>query len=138
MTSRRFLSKGFAFFPVFRLLLLSSTASAVFIVAATATARAACVEDGIAKYRKGTRNAASYVGHAGDVCKTVIGGGSDPIAGVTAVNPNLVGKLDVSENGWQYTFSTRKDNYVETLQLAVIHKSGAATYFDIKASRIDR
>jgi hypothetical protein len=138
MTSRRFLSEGFGFFPVLRLLLLSGTAGAVFIAAATATAHAACVEDGIAKYRKGARNAASYVGHSGEVCKTVIAGGSDPITGITGVNPNIVGKLEVSENGWQYTFSSRKDNYVETLQLAVIHKSGASTYFDIKASRIDR
>ena len=108
------------------------------MIAATATAHAKCVEDGIARYRKGTVNAADYVGHTGEVCKTLVDGGKDPVIGIVSVNANIAGKVEVIDEGWTYTFGTKKEAYPETVRMTVIHRSGARTTFDIKASCIDR
>jgi hypothetical protein len=109
-----------------------------FILAATATARAECVEDGIARYRKGGVNAASYIGHTGDVCKTLVDGGKDPVVGIISSHPNMAGKVETINEGWTYTFGPKKEAYPETVRMDVIHKSGAHTTFEIKATCIDR
>lgn len=138
MKSRSLIPEVSAISSAFRLPLLSSTASGLFIIAATATAHAACVEDGIARYRKGSVNNASYVGHTGDVCKTLVDGGKDPVVGIISLHPNTAGKVEVVNEGWQYTFGPKKEAYPETVRMDVIHRSGARTTFDIKATCVDR
>lgn len=138
MKSHSPIPEGFAILSAFRLPLLWSTASALLVVAATATAHAACVEDGIARYRNGGLNDASYLGHTGDKCKTLVDGGKDPVIGIISVNANIAGKVEVIDGGWTYTFGPKKEAYPEVVRMAVLHKSGARTTFDIKANCIDR